>query len=284
MSKQQNNNNLIENTENYSLQNLENYKNLLNFTNTQILQTYAEIIIDFLKFVLENIKTKNINYSKFMIFRGLDTITHVFHHLLYYTKNLPLTTFHTQKSFYFYLEFIEQITQEQHVFLQLSSRDATMYVYKKTIFEINSEAKKLCETTKNEYNDRFFILLETSKIMRLLCTLLIDYEDTIINNNISKFFLYKDNIISEIEYLSFLFNKIYTYDFIDNEKLKHLNRFINIACLSKLNIKNIYEVIYLGFKKILKNDIKSLDKIENFILQGNLNNNNNMNDFCNKFT
>ena len=61
---------------------------------------------------------------------------------MYYTKNLDVAYYHSQKSFYFYIEFIGQISEDQHTFLQLNSRDAMMFVYKKTIYEINNEIKK----------------------------------------------------------------------------------------------------------------------------------------------
>lgn len=280
-------NNLIQNKENSSLKNLENYNKTLDFTNKEIIKTYTEIIIEFIKFVFENIETKNANnYSNFMIFRGLDTITHVFHNLLYHTKNLVLTSIHTQKSFYFYLEFIEQINQEQHIFLQLSSRDATMYVYKKTIFEINKglnnkEIKEDCSNYSNDNNHRFVILFEITKIMRLLVTLFINYHDKNIKLS-HKFFSYDEKTKSDFEYLTFLFSKIYEHEFYDIIKINHINRFINITCLSDLTIKNMYEVIYIGLKKILKNDSKTLEKIENFILYENLNNDN-IDIFYNKF-
>jgi uncharacterized protein YutE (UPF0331/DUF86 family) len=50
--------------------------------------------------------------------------------------------YHSQKAYYFYIEFIEQISDENITFLQLSSRDAILFVYKKTIFEINQDYKK----------------------------------------------------------------------------------------------------------------------------------------------
>jgi hypothetical protein len=62
--------------------------------------------------------------------------------LFFYTKNLDLTFYHTQKAYYFYIEFIEQISDDNITFLQLSSRDAVMFVYKKTIYDINNEYKK----------------------------------------------------------------------------------------------------------------------------------------------
>ena len=98
-----------------------------------------------------NILTKNSKILEFLIIRGLDTITHVFLNLLCYTKNVELVFFHCEKSFYFYLEFVSQISHEDRSFLQLSSRDACNYVYKKTIYDVPLDMKhknKLSEKTK----------------------------------------------------------------------------------------------------------------------------------------
>jgi hypothetical protein len=90
--------------------------------------------------------------------RGLDTITNVFLILLLYTKNVDLTYFHCQKSFYFYVEFVGQISEDEKMFLQLTSRDASTYVYKKTIFEINSEFKKMNDDMNAITRDKFEII------------------------------------------------------------------------------------------------------------------------------
>jgi len=118
---------------NYSLNISENYKKELECDVSDVTKKYTAVIVDYFNFILENIKISNINFSKFIIIRGLDTITNVFLHLLYYTKNIDLTYFHCQKSFYFYVEFVGQISDDEKMFLQLTSRDATTYVYKKTI-------------------------------------------------------------------------------------------------------------------------------------------------------
>jgi len=123
----------------YSLENVDNYHKELEQDINEVVNKYFELIKEYLNFIHDNIKIRNKQYIKFIIKRGLDTITNVFLNILYYTKNLNLTYFHCQKSFYFYVEFIGQITEDQHVYLQLSSRDAATYVYRKTIFEINSE-------------------------------------------------------------------------------------------------------------------------------------------------
>ena len=126
----------------YSLHNTENYKTSMQYSASEILNKYNLLIIEYLNFIIESINVKNNAYNKFVILRGLKTITHVFNIILYYTKNLDVAYYHSQKSFYFYIEFIGQISEDQHTFLQLNSRDAMMFVYKKTIYEINNEIKK----------------------------------------------------------------------------------------------------------------------------------------------
>ena len=127
---------------NYSLLCSENYNEILDCGVSEVTKKYGDIIIDYYTFIIENLKTTNRELSKFIMIRGLDTITNVFSHLLYYTKNLNLTYFHCQKSFYFYVEFVGQISGVEKTFLQLTSRDATTYVYKKTVFDVKPYLKK----------------------------------------------------------------------------------------------------------------------------------------------
>ena len=104
---------------------------------------YVCLVIEY----LINICYKNM--SPFIIIRGLDTITHVFILLLYYTQHLETAFTYSQKSLYLYIEFIEQIAFDKNSFLQLSSKDAVIYVYKKTLYEIKHSSCK-----KNENIER----------------------------------------------------------------------------------------------------------------------------------
>jgi hypothetical protein len=126
----------------YLLNQIENYKEKINRDLSYILNKYVELIIEYIKFITEKINIKKNKYFTFIFIRGYDTITAVFKIMLYYTKNVDLTFYHCQKAFYFYVEFIEQISTDQNSFLQLSSREASLFVYKKTIYEINLEYKK----------------------------------------------------------------------------------------------------------------------------------------------
>ena len=144
------NSSLLNKESNFSLHNLDNYYNNFNYTSNEILKKYIEFVTEYLKFFFENITFQNNEYSKFIIIRGYDTITNVFSNILYFTKNLDLTFYHCQKSYYYYVEFMEQISHDNNIFLQLSSKDATTYVYKKTIFELNHDIKKYMGSCPNE--------------------------------------------------------------------------------------------------------------------------------------
>ena len=72
---------------------------------------------------------------------------------------MNLAVHHCNKSLCFYVEFIGQIGDDNHSFLQLNSNDASLFVYKKTIFDINNEYRKnfvLTEEDKKK-NDIFYL-------------------------------------------------------------------------------------------------------------------------------
>jgi hypothetical protein len=143
---------------NYSLNNIDNYKKELNADVNEVINKYLNVLVEYYKFILENIKIKKKHNSHFIIIRGLDTITNVFLLLLLYTKNIDVTYFHCQRSFYFYVEFVGQISEDEKMFLQLTSRDACTYVYKKTIFEINNEYKKINEEMTSFTKEKFELI------------------------------------------------------------------------------------------------------------------------------
>ena len=124
------------------LYNTENYKSTIHNTAQDILSKISIIIIEYMRLISEKINIKNKQYYIFIFERGIETLIHIFSMIFYYTKNLDLTFYHSQKAYYFYIEFIEQISDDNITFLKLSSKDAVMFVYKKTIFELNNERKK----------------------------------------------------------------------------------------------------------------------------------------------
>ena len=204
---------IIDKEANFSLHNNENYRKELEPEIRDILKKISELFINYFKFITGNIKLTKSNFSRFIITRGLDTIINVFNNILFYTKNLDLTYFHCQKAFYFYVEFVGQISEDEKMILQLTSRDATTYVYKKTIFELNNDIRK-----NNEY---------ISDYTRLKLDIINSYID-----------LYKTLLL-----------KLINNDFLNNEKLISIeniyNKLNNISNKSKIKVLNeIVEKMY----------------------------------------
>jgi len=236
-----------ENT--YDLHNKDNFNKTLDISLNDVINKYSELVIEYLKFIYENIKVQNLTYSKFIVIRGLETITNVFSIILYYTKNIDLTYFQCQKSFYYYVEFIGQITEEQHTFLQLNSRDAITYVYKKTIFEINNDFKKNMLPLTKENEKKFDLINMYIKIYKILLLKIINTDSKINTINIDNF---KNSC-----------NKLNNTK-IDIDNLYILESLISILDNRINNIEKFFEIFLLYLKKInKKTDIikKSKEKI-----------------------
>lgn len=232
---------------NYSLHNLENYKKSIQNETSEIIEKYYTLVLEYFKFIIENVKIKNKVFSRFIMIRGLDTITNVFNNIFYYTKNIDLTYFHCQKSFYFYVEFVGQISEDEKMFLQLTSRDATTYVYKKTIFEINNECKKnINENISDETNGKL----------------------TIINNyiNIYKTIIYKiignENFNKNVTYIDF-FEKIckkLNKTVLNEEDVILLNKILDKFYFIVDDIDYYFDILQQFVKKYKYKCIKNYEK------------------------
>ena len=137
-----------------SLQCDSNFNTELDANPQDVIANYKDLLIEYYKFINENIKITNRGYFEYIMNRGLDTITHVFITILYCTKNHEIVYYYAQKSIYLYIEFVNQISEIDKHFLQLTSRDAVIYVYKKTIFDLGIESRKKCDVGSVETNDR----------------------------------------------------------------------------------------------------------------------------------
>jgi hypothetical protein len=233
----------------YSLHNLDNYKKEMEPNVIEIVDKITILISEYLKFIFESITIKNKNYAAFVINRGLNTILSVFRHLLYYTKNVDLTFFHSQKSFYFYVEFVGQILEDDKSFLQLTSRDATIYVYKKTIYEANNELKKRTYQINAEANKNTSLVSNKNNKDKLNITnTYIDICITYVNKIIhSSLFLEKRNI----EYFETTMNKLKLLN-LNYENLQIMEKMINKFSHIITNTEDFFDINMFFFKKISK--------------------------------
>jgi len=253
------------------IQNIDNYKNTFDETTNTIFNKYLLIIKEYLEHSNTNIYIQNEKYHNYVLKRGISTLNHIFKLMLIYTKNLDMVYYNCQKSYMYYIEFIGQIGDENHSFLQLNSKDASLFVYKKTIFEIN-----------NDIRLNYSIDNSNSKSIKELDNL-IKIHNLIINKLIENYKINELVIILDNEFSSFM-NKILKLNDINesNENNKN-NKNINnndskldnnskgkLDCIIKLtsnyNKKNIIEISELFLKKIKKIQNPNCDTLEKLLI------------------
>ena len=129
----------IENPDNvlFKLSNQDNYRQTLEDPIILIQLSYVKIIHYYIVHYFENMSNPNI------FIQGFKSLTHIFLFLLMYTKYLELTIFHCQNSIFYYIEYISQITdKEDNMFFNLTLKDAIVYIYTKTIYDLNEECRQ----------------------------------------------------------------------------------------------------------------------------------------------
>jgi hypothetical protein len=141
----------------YNISNCKNFKSSYDTLDMSVIvDSFNNLMNEFLLCISQNIIVQNEEYLLFVLQRGLETLKHCFKIIYMYSKNLELTLYHCKKAYCYYVEFIGQIGDDNNSYLQLNSKDATLFVYKKTIFEIDNEFKKKFVINPN---DVFYINL-----------------------------------------------------------------------------------------------------------------------------
>ena len=88
--------------------------------------------------------------SGLALITGLYTALHVFRIVLLYTRSLEMAYSHATKAGMYFSEFVTQITDDGQHYLQLTPKDAVLFSYKKTIYDINSEARACFAATARQ--------------------------------------------------------------------------------------------------------------------------------------
>ena len=81
----------------YSLQNIDNYKTEYDAPITEIFAKYMGLVSIYVGQCVESVSIRDVCYYKYIVFKGLETINHIFTLLLLYTKNLLVTTHYVQQ-------------------------------------------------------------------------------------------------------------------------------------------------------------------------------------------
>ena len=261
-------------TDKLIISNTDNYNQDFEFSDTKTyVGRYIELINEYILYVVENMIIQDDAYLLFLIQRGVETIMHCFKFLLMYTKNLELTIYQCKKALYYYIEFIGQISDVSlhHSYLQLNSKDATLFVYKKTIYDINNIYRK---NFIQSNNDKQFlnsisniIVLFNATLFHLLQKERLEYskKESIIHFAIDRAISITDKLFTKNNYFLtdiktelclFVFRIFQTYD-IDTIK------YSNICEIFIKKLRKYKENEIPGVKILLKEKLYNNTSISN---------------------
>ena len=263
--------------------NIDKVEEDLNKEPLVIIKKYNYLLSEYFNNSINVFNLKNENYNKFILNKGIETISHVFNNVYLFTEHEELTYKLTEKAFYYYVEFIQQIYNEKNTYLDLSIKEAILFVYKKTLVDLNEVNKK----EKNTTNIELIKMLTTLTNSHLYYNVL--DENLILNVNsdkINNFFKELDNIYDDliIVYLHdkknfkdkiILINEIIIYfqkcriynSELIKDIIKNINSIFNKYYINdELNINNLLNNIYNNDFKMNIININKKEIINNLLL------------------
>ena len=250
---------------------IENYKAVIELGSIEIFAKYIDVVSKYITHFRNTTNVRNnVEYYKYILIKGINTICHVFKILLLYTKNIDLVVHHCEKSFFYYIEFIRQIDEESHTLLKLNSTDASYFVFKKTIYEINHEYRKQFnqiddeEEHKDEYVGTGHVDDNTDRLKTTRMNKMIDIYNRLLTKIVHSSILLDDqqsnigNINSGEKLVSFktkinkLSNIFLHYLQGENECEGRFFELLNVAETFVFNYKNYSKCIVPYFDILLK--------------------------------
>lgn len=235
-----------------------NYLKTNKYDDDEILLNYFNILKEYIFHTGENMIMNDFNQYLCTLKRGLSTIKHIFTILLLYTNNLDLSVYHSKKAYLYYVEFVSQIGNESHSYLQLNSKDAALFILKKTVFEITQEQKESLSLNTESKNKNRFTYIFCNIINNLFISVLdnenmqgeskmsyIMYVITMLQKIVTKIVKLKENINKKIYICEAFFN------------------FIKSSSISSIKDEGIYlNICNLLLKKLCLNPEKVSNNIE----------------------
>lgn len=281
--------NFIE-QKNYDINSNDSKNFCIEDLSNDFLSKYYVLINQYINFYLENIyENININndkrYRYYILLKGLDTLSSIMNIIILHTNNIDLAFYYSSKAYYYYIEFISQIDSDNNS-LELTIKDAIIFVYKKTIFEIKDTLSSLNNSNISKENEQKLETIETMiniinsyfKIFKFKDIINLDIND---NSNsyisIDKYFLKMITKIDKLYVNEEQFSKIITnFDNILKQVLKiynKLNIIDNTTYEYNINLSLLIQLIDKIISKICDNDYNiDYDKIIDIDLLTNLSN------------
>lgn len=140
----------------YAITNTDNYFDVLNETLHKCVSIYININILYIKHYKEILEKTHSPYEKQILLTGFNALNNIFLFLILKTRNLNLTIHNCEKTIFYFFEFIEQMKKPKHdiqSILKLSVKDAKLFVFKKTIYDIKPTSINMTENEKNIFDN-----------------------------------------------------------------------------------------------------------------------------------
>ena len=235
---------------------------------------YVTLINDFLNYACNNLNTDNSEILKHNIQKGIQALTHIFKIILIRSDDINHTIDITQKCFFYYVEFVTQISNSND-HIQLSLNDAIIFLYKKSIFQYDDNENtdhsiNFSNNTSYKFSSDLQKLIEVHNELLYYYINVFEHHNYSFNDFTKNIYLFTENIITvdtvnninSIHYFIryFKFNKInFTViinlltSFIKHINIKYINSNSIFTKLIKLDItKNIIEDEKYNNKTTLK--------------------------------
>ena len=229
----------------FEINNIDSFNSVILESSNSFIIKYFIIINSYINLYIDNIYDNisiNINkdYRYYIFIKGLDVLTNIINLLLITTNNLDLVIYHCHKAYYYYIEFISQLdTDNNH--LELSIKDSIIFVYKKTIFELNNNINSITGIVNNNSdNDNIIKIENIEKIVDIINIFIkIFIIKDILNLSIEK----SNNDLSILTHILKVLNKInklYTDEICFSYILTDIQYTMNtiLKIINKINILN----------------------------------------------
>lgn len=206
----------------YAISNKKNYLNTLNVSYTICFKTYKKLIYMFLKHYNDLFEDKNIQYDSDILITGLYALNNIFCFLLLKTKNIMLASQNSEKTIFYFFEFVEQMKKPKtdiQSILKLGVSDAKIFIYKKTIYDLHEVDNKLSK----EDNTFFYHLKDLTNIYKTTIAQLLQ------NNTIYDIMQNINNINNAITYEEYMKTKL-----VDLQKITSAN-VENVSAVLQIN-------------------------------------------------
>ena len=213
-----------------------------------IFTKYVNVINNYLMLFSNSTKfLKGDRDNIYLLIKGIDTITHVFKISLWNNQSIEMVLENAQNSIYFYTQFIEQMEENILFDLNLTSNNASIFVYKKTILMLNFETKMQNDTNKNILKNIEILI----QIYKNIFEILIETHKNDINTVINKITSIANDLCDHTANATDSdHNNIFENETEYKKELNNISLFINHLRLNKKI--DIYEYIKLYIKKYKK--------------------------------